>query len=399
MVLLFLVPLQFALGQALDCTQLLSPANGDTNVPLTPTFEWNQASGATGYLLNVGTTQGGVEIFNERDLGNVVSFEFPQQLPPQSDIYVSIIPYNDTNRNDTCAEIFFTTAPRTVPSCTEIINPTDGDALVSVSANITWIRDFNANGYLMTIYEGDPNGILIWDKVDVGNGTNAQPPEFKPRTRYYVTIIPYNEFGEAPGCQPITFTTGDGLPPPDCAELILPESGSTEVPVDTNLAWAEVPGAESYILSVGTRPAGTDIVDNRDMGLSTTFELPNDLPQGTRIYVQIRTSEGLRESESCTPLFFDTFKPTTTALENSIPRFFTPNSDGTNDVWSVDSVEDLIVESVYIFDRYGKMLKQLAPGEGWNGTFNGRALPSGSYWYAVSVENYPKLKGHFLLKR
>ncbi len=396
---LLLMPLQLLFGQALECTQLFNPADGATNVPITTLFEWSQVTSATGYRINAGTSSGGLDIFDGFNVGNITSYEFANQLPPEQTIYVTIIPYDDTMENLSCPEVVFTTGTRVLPSCTEIINPQDGDALVSVTANITWIRDFSATGYFMTIYEKDPAGILIWDMVDVGNGTNAQPPEFKPRTRYYVTIIPYNLAGIAPACEPITFTTGDPLPLPDCAELTSPLPNSIQVPLDTDLSWNPVPGSDGYILSVGTAPGGANIVDNLDMGLDTMYDLPNDLPLGTRIYVQIRSIEGARESEICPLTFFDTFRPTTDKLADTIPKFFTPNNDGANDLWTVEEVEDLEIQDVFVFDRYGRLLVQLGPGEGWNGTTNGRALPSGSYWYSVGVLNFPPVKGYLLLKR
>ncbi|MFA5556434.1 MAG: T9SS type B sorting domain-containing protein, partial [Flavobacteriaceae bacterium] len=58
---------------------------------------------------------------------------------------------------------------------------------------------------------------------------------------------------------------------------------------------------------------------------------------------------------------------------------------------------------IYIFDRYGKLLKQLNPlGAGWDGTFNGQPLPSTDYWFKVMyTENKTRkeFKAHFSLKR
>lgn len=85
-----------------------------------------------------------------------------------------------------------------------------------------------------------------------------------------------------------------------------------------------------------------------------------------------------------------------------VPRFFTPNNDGYNDYWNLKGVNnDLNAKSViYIFDRYGKLLKELKPnGLGWNGTFNGAPLPADDYWYTIKLEDNRELKGHFSLKR
>ncbi|MCR9226883.1 MAG: T9SS type B sorting domain-containing protein [Flavobacteriaceae bacterium] len=65
------------------------------------------------------------------------------------------------------------------------------------------------------------------------------------------------------------------------------------------------------------------------------------------------------------------------------PKFFTPNSDGAHDNWTVYGVEELENPVVYIFDRYGKLLKQMNVNVGWDGTFNGRDMPSSDYWFRL----------------
>ncbi len=66
------------------------------------------------------------------------------------------------------------------------------------------------------------------------------------------------------------------------------------------------------------------------------------------------------------------------------PKFFTPNGDGIHDAWNILGIETLTDPVVFIFDRYGKLLKQLdATTIGWDGTFNGRDLPSSDYWFRV----------------
>jgi gliding motility-associated-like protein len=85
------------------------------------------------------------------------------------------------------------------------------------------------------------------------------------------------------------------------------------------------------------------------------------------------------------------------------PLYFTPNGDGTNDTWNIEGIgSDAII---YIFDRYGKLLKQLSPtGQGWNGTFNGSVMPTSDYWFTVvytepQTGNSKEFKAHFTLKR
>ncbi|SKB32044.1 gliding motility-associated C-terminal domain-containing protein [Salegentibacter holothuriorum] len=83
-----------------------------------------------------------------------------------------------------------------------------------------------------------------------------------------------------------------------------------------------------------------------------------------------------------------------------IPKFITPNADGYNDTFSINGLEYFPSSEIRIFDRYGKLLKSGA-GETfkWNGTLNGRALPSNDYWYHIIIEGFKTLKGSFSLKR
>lgn len=94
---------------------------------------------------------------------------------------------------------------------------------------------------------------------------------------------------------------------------------------------------------------------------------------------------------------------TTEIFVFGFPKFFTPNFDGFNDTWNVSAGDRLPVLNIYIFDRYGKLLKELSPtGAGWDGTFGGEPLPSSDYWFRLEYEfegRAGEANGHFSLKR
>lgn len=84
------------------------------------------------------------------------------------------------------------------------------------------------------------------------------------------------------------------------------------------------------------------------------------------------------------------------------PKFFTPNNDGKHDTWQVSGVSAQFQPDtvIYIFDRFGKLIKQLNPlDKGWDGTFNGYLLPNNDYWFAVELQDGRIYKNHFTLKR
>ncbi|MDT0644199.1 T9SS type B sorting domain-containing protein [Zunongwangia sp. F363] len=82
------------------------------------------------------------------------------------------------------------------------------------------------------------------------------------------------------------------------------------------------------------------------------------------------------------------------------PRFFTPNNDGYNDRWNIQGLTNTANTVILIYDRYGKLLKQLAPGDaGWDGTFNGRVMQSDDYWFRIHLEENINYSGHFSIIR
>ncbi|NHN24628.1 T9SS type B sorting domain-containing protein [Flavobacterium jejuense] len=84
------------------------------------------------------------------------------------------------------------------------------------------------------------------------------------------------------------------------------------------------------------------------------------------------------------------------------PKFFTPNGDGYNDTWQIKNLNKQGLEdsAIYIFDRYGKLIKQISPlSEGWNGIYNGNLLPSSDYWFVLEKKDGSRVRSHFTLKR
>ncbi len=73
-----------------------------------------------------------------------------------------------------------------------------------------------------------------------------------------------------------------------------------------------------------------------------------------------------------------------------IPSGFTPNGDGTNDTWHFGHTEyypDIVVQ---VFDRWGQRVfysRGYDSSKEWDGTYNGKALPSGTYYYVVRLND------------
>lgn len=94
-----------------------------------------------------------------------------------------------------------------------------------------------------------------------------------------------------------------------------------------------------------------------------------------------------------------------TVLVIDYPLFFTPNGDEYNNHWNIYAIESQPDALIYIYDRYGKLLKQLSPmGQGWDGTYNGNPMPTSDYWFTVEyrepdTDEKKTFTSHFSLKR
>lgn len=70
------------------------------------------------------------------------------------------------------------------------------------------------------------------------------------------------------------------------------------------------------------------------------------------------------------------------------PNGFTPNGDGTNDVWVIDNIQLFPNCRVEVYNRWGEML---FASDGytipWDGRYQGKDLPVGTYYYIINLND------------
>jgi gliding motility-associated-like protein len=124
-----------------------------------------------------------------------------------------------------------------------------------------------------------------------------------------------------------------------------------------------------------------------------TFTFNEVKPGINTVYIRDLNGCGITSSQKLSFLFFQ--------------RHFTPNNDGVLDTWRILGANTNFYTSarVEIFDRYGKVVALITDkdNQGWNGTYNGKKLPSNDYWFNAVLEdingNIRKETGHFSLLR
>lgn len=72
-----------------------------------------------------------------------------------------------------------------------------------------------------------------------------------------------------------------------------------------------------------------------------------------------------------------------------VANSFTPNDDGTNDIFKIGQSCDLTNYNIEIFDRWGQEVYHSTDvNAGWDGTFNGAPAPEGVYTYHITYKWY-----------
>ncbi|MBU2940224.1 T9SS type B sorting domain-containing protein, partial [Lacinutrix sp. C3R15] len=261
------------------------------------------------------------------------------------------------------------------------------------------------------------------------------------------TIYIYNEVGTAPDTcsNESSFTiTVSGTPPVDtlsnetvCTSYTLPTLTNGNYFTATNGAGTQLNAGDTitttqtiYIYNeVGTAPntcsnessftitiypatdftltdANISIVDNTitvnmtDTSINYLYAIDTSAWQTNPIFTDVANGDHLLYVQDENGCVIKSLSFTIDSLEEIIiPLFFTPNGDNYNDTWLITDNQNTIKE-ILIFDRYGKLLKQVSPAlKSWDGIYNGYFMESNDYWYLITLHTGKTIKGHFTLKR
>jgi len=438
-----------------NCTNITSPINGAIDIATTLNqITWNPVTNATLYKVTVtGTANNNITDFETTD----TFYDFTNPFVNSEVVSVTIVPIDGTVEAAGCTSESFTIVAET-PSCTNLASPLNGATDIAIDLNqITWNASTNAtasiNGTVeavgctsesFTIIAETPNctnltspingaidiattlNQITWNpvsnatsyKVTINGTANNNITNFETTDTFYeftspflnneaviVTIIPVNGTVEASGCASEVFNI---VKIPLCTSLISPFNGETDVIVETDLEWDSIFNAEGYILSIGTMPGGTDVLDNEDVGLTTSYSFNDDLESITTYYVTITPYNINGEAENCIESNFTTL----VIPKNDVKYGFSPNGDGVNDFWNIIGIEDHPNNTVSIFNRWGDLVFQIDDYNNTSNVFRGIAnkktkmgagkLPDGTYFFQFSISgehNFKTLKGYVVIKR
>ena len=87
-----------------------------------------------------------------------------------------------------------------------------------------------------------------------------------------------------------------------------------------------------------------------------------------------------------------------------VPNAFSPNNDAFNDTFDIYGLSQFEFSTIEIFDRWGQSIfRSVSYPNPWDGTFRGRAVPAGTYYYVINLNepnaNLAPITGHVAVIR
>lgn len=198
------------------------------------------------------------------------------------------------------------TAPIDTMPCATLSSPVEGATNVPVEATINWNPELDVFGYSISLGT-TVGGTDIANNVSVGVTPSFTPPLGLPEsTTIFVTISVLIDQTTTVVCDSQSFTTTNVTTPPGCSQLTSPTNGAIDISVDPILQWSYAPRATGYLITIGTTPGATDVLNGLDVGNTLNFNVTPDLNPNTTYYVTIIPYNENGQTLGCSETSFTT---------------------------------------------------------------------------------------------
>jgi gliding motility-associated-like protein len=123
-------------------------------------------------------------------------------------------------------------------------------------------------------------------------------------------------------------------------------------------------------------------------------------PVATLLEDVIYTVTGSKAGMCNGTLTFNMKKIEVIGVEFSAPTAFSPNGDANHETWDIPNPGNFSECTISIFSKQGsKVFEMKGYTNEWNGTYEGKELPQGTYYYVLNCPNEKPITGHVLLAR
>ena len=261
----------------------------------------------------------------------------------------------------------------------------------------------DTHAYALVAGAGDAdNGsfLIAGDKLFAGAIFN-----FEARASYSIRVRTTDNNGGTFE-KPLTITIADVNEAPTAMSLSNNEIDEDDTPglLVGQMSTTDVDNGETFTYSLVTGAGDENNLLFTFSGDELRTAAPIDFESSTTLSIRVRVTDagglGYEEVFAITvnnveiePIReFDKDKN-----DAKIKNFFSPNEDGTNDAWVIEDILDNPINEVKVFSQNGTLLfSERNYKNTWKGTYNGKAIPPGTYYYEINVYNGESIIKGFL---
>ncbi len=276
---------------------LVSPANGSSGQPTSPTLTWNRSVTATSYRVQLGTDatfSGGIIVLDSTLTDTVRAVS---GLASGTRYYWRVSARNAGGEGSFGAVSTFVTALGTPV----LVSPPNGAVNISSSPTLVWSRVTSATSYRVrvstdSLFGGvpaiDDSSVVDTFRVAAGLVTGQ---------KYYWRVQARNTITTGTFSSAWAFTPGLEAP-----TLVSPANGASNQPLNPTLRWTRVSSATSYSFQLGTDPSFATGIVFSDSLLADTSRTVEGLSSGTNYFWRARARNASGTGQYSLPWSFST---------------------------------------------------------------------------------------------
>ncbi|MFB3133064.1 MAG: T9SS type A sorting domain-containing protein, partial [Rhodothermales bacterium] len=383
-----------------DSVALVAPADSAINQPTTLTFQWEAATFANRYHLQVSADSAFSDIVYENDQLRQVNEEVAG-LDELTTYFWRVLAANQSGESPWSQTRRLTTVPP-LPGLVPPIAPRNNVVGVSPTLDLSWGAIPLTDRYHLQVATAFNFSGIVYN-VDTLTTTTQELGPLEVKRKYFWRVRGINAAGDGPWMVRQRFTTGK---PPGVVALVAPGDGVVDEPSTIHFQWQADADAVAYHLQVSTDSSFSQRVFDNDQLTQTSHDF------GPLAYLTTHFWR-VRGINSASPGPWSTLRSFTVAvgtaieqLGEAIPEHYAlhpnyPNPFNPQTTLRFDLPEAVPV-SLVIYDLLGRVVEtliedDLSPGQ-YSFVWQAADRPSGLYLAHLKAGSFSQTRKLILMK-
>ncbi|PKL85416.1 MAG: hypothetical protein CVV22_08390, partial [Ignavibacteriae bacterium HGW-Ignavibacteriae-1] len=274
---------------------MTSPINNATDIVIDADLEWNSATGASSYDLEIATDANFNNIVKTANSLAASSYSLTN-VPADyaNQYYWRLRSKSATQTSDWSSGFNFTTEPRLLPPA--MTSPINNATDIVIDADLEWNSATGASSYDLEIATDANFNNLVKNENNLAatsySLTNV-PADYA--NQYYWRLRSKSASQTSDWSSGFNFTTEPQLLPP---VMTLPANNATDIVIDADLEWNSATGASSYDLQVASDASFNNIIENVNSLAATIYSLTNiPADYDSQYYWRLRSKSATQTSD------------------------------------------------------------------------------------------------------